>query len=107
MLNMEGRPAIPGLAESSLRQALQEDDRQMANSGTGNGTYIPQPDIFDSITPEEIVIIASVFAIFLASELSDDNATSLAFFFSTMGSNMGLFIDRRGRERIPALPGVG
>lgn len=80
-------------------------------SGSGTpgpgGTYIPQPDIFDSITPEEIVIIASVFAIFLASELSDDNASSLAFFFSTIGSNMGLFIDRRGRERIPQIPGVG
>jgi hypothetical protein len=80
-------------------------------SGSGlpgpGGTYIPQPDIFDSIKPDEIVLIAAIFAIFLASELSDDNASSLAFFFSTIGSNMGLYIDRRGRERIPAIPGVG
>jgi hypothetical protein len=70
-------------------------------------TTSAQPDIFDGITPEEIVLIASIFAIALASDLSDDNATSLAFFFSTVGGNMGLFIDRRGRERLPRIPGLG
>jgi hypothetical protein len=64
-------------------------------------------DIFDHITPEEIVVLASTFAIALASDLSDANATSLAFFFSTVGGNMGLYVDRRGRERTPKIPGVG
>ena len=66
-----------------------------------------QPDIFDGITPEEIVLIASIFAIALASDLSDDNATTLAFFFSTVGSNIGIYVDRRNRRRLTEIPGLG
>jgi hypothetical protein len=72
-----------------------------------NGNSATANDIFDNITPEEITLIASVFAIAIASDLSDENATSLAFFFSTVGSNIGLYVDRRARERLPRIPGLG
>lgn len=77
------------------------------DSGSGNTPAPTMNDIFDNISPEEITLIAAVFSIAIASDLSDNNATSLAFFFSTVGSNIGLYIDRRGRERLPQVPGLG
>jgi hypothetical protein len=77
------------------------------SSGSSGSTGPIMPDLFASFTPEEIVLLASVIAITLASELSDANASSLAFLFSTIGSNIGLFIDRRSNERVPQIPGLG
>lgn len=83
------------------------------NSGNNQAppaTGSTQPDIFECVSPEEIVLLASIIAISVASELSDDNATSLAFFLSNIASSIGLFVDRRGRERgerIPVIPGLG
>jgi hypothetical protein len=76
------------------------------NSGN-DGSTTTTSDIFAAFTPEEIVLVASLFAIALASDMSDADAESLAFFLSTIASNIGLFIDRRSRERIPQIPGIG
>jgi hypothetical protein len=80
-------------------------------NGGNNGSNTTAPaGIFSGLAPEEIVLVASLFAIALASDLSDADATSLAFFLSTISSNIGLYIDKRSREtisQIPGIPGLG
>jgi hypothetical protein len=96
------------MADNETAKATNATNEPNAPSAPSAPSSAPmQQDIFCGVTPEEIVLIASIFAIALASDLSDDNATSLAFFFSTIGSNIGLFVDRRARERTPRIPGVG
>lgn len=74
----------------------------MTENGGANGG-----GLFGNVSPEEIVLIAALFAIAIAGDMSDSDATSLAFFLSTVSSNIGLYIDRRAGTLIPETPGVG
>lgn len=66
-----------------------------------------QSDLFASISPEEIVFIAGIIAIVICADLSDENASSLAFILSAVSSNIGLIVDRRSRGEAFGIPGIG
>jgi hypothetical protein len=60
--------------------------------------------VLDSFSPEEIVLAAALFAFTIASDHSDADATLIAFFLSTISSDLGLLIDKRARERAAQEP---
>ncbi len=68
---------------------------------------LTQPDIFANISPDEIVFLAGIIAIVIAADLSDENASSLAFLLSTVSSNIGLIVDRRSKGNSFGIPGLG
>lgn len=55
-----------------------------------------------SFTAEELPALALVFALALAEPMSDEDALLLASFLSTIGSDIGLFVSRRSREKAEA-----
>lgn len=66
-----------------------------------------QADIFANVSPDEIVFLAGIIAVAITADLSDDNASSLAFLLSTVSSNIGLIVDRRSRGDAFGIPGLG
>lgn len=66
-----------------------------------------QSDIFANISPDEIVFLAGIIAVAITNDLSNDNASSLAFLLSTVSSDIGLIVDRRRKGDSFGIPGLG
>lgn len=81
------------------------------NNGSSNSNG-PDPSGFplDNLSPEEITLAAAVFAIAIGESMDQEDASLLAFFLSTLSSNLGLFLEKRRRdveaiEAEPPFPG--
>ena len=73
----------------------------MRNQKAGaNGDGAAEPSCFplNSLSPEEITLAATVFAIALSEAMPLDDASLLAFFLSTVSSNMGIFLEKKRRD---------